>query len=177
MAREVEVAVVGAGLIGLGIAWRLTQAGRRVVVFERDEAGRGASWAAAGMLAPAAEIGFEEPELYRLMLESRHRWPAFAQELERASGRSVGYDDAGTLLVATDRDEVEALRRVFRFQQEEGAAVEWLAGFDAAAREPLLSPRLPAAVFAPEDHQVDNRAVAEALAAVVREAASLRERT
>jgi len=175
MAREVEVAVVGAGLIGLGIAWRLAQAGRGVAVFERDEAGRGASWAAGGMLAPAAEIGFEEPDLYRLMLESRRRWPAFAAELERASGRPVGYDATGTLVVATDRDEVEALRRVFRFQQEEGAAVEWLAGFDAAAREPLLSPRLPAAVFAPDDHQVDNRALAEALVAVVREAATLRE--
>lgn len=177
MEHEVEVAVVGAGLIGLGVAWRLAQRGHRVVVFERDEAGRGASWAAAGMLAPAAEIGFEEADLYRLMQESRRRWPLFAAELERASGQAVGYDSAGTLVVAPDRDAVEALRRLFRFQQAQGVPVEWLTGSEAAEREPLLSPRLPAAVWAPEDHQVDNRAVVDALAAVVRATATLRTHT
>ena len=177
MDQEAEVIVVGAGLMGLGVAWRLAQAGHAVTVFERGEAGRGASWAAAGMLAPAAEIGFEEPDLYRLMEESRRRWPAFAAEVERASGCHVGYDDAGTLVVATDRDEVEALRRLFQFQRQEGAPVWWLAGFEAVEKEPLLSPRLPAAVFAPQDHQVDNRAVVEALAAVVRGAALFREHT
>jgi glycine oxidase len=176
-AQKAEVVVVGAGLMGLGVAWRLAQAGRRVAVFERGEAGRGASRAAAGMLAPAAEIGFEERALYELMRESARRWPPFAAELERASGRRVGYDAAGTLVVATDRDDVEVLRRLFRFQREEGAAVTWLAGFEAIEKEPLLSPRLPAAVFSPEDHQVDNRAVVEALAGVVREAAALREHT
>ncbi|MDX1420907.1 MAG: glycine oxidase ThiO [Rubricoccaceae bacterium] len=175
MTRAVEVVVVGAGLVGLGIAWRLVQGGHRVALYDRGAAGRGASWAAAGMLSPAVELGFEEPALYRLMVESRRRWPAFAAELERASGTPVGYDATGTLVAATDRDEVEALRRRFRFQQEEGASVEWLAGFEAAEREPLLSPRLPAAVLAPGDHQVDNRAVVEGLASVLRRDADLHE--
>ena len=43
--------VVGAGVIGLGIAWRLAQAGCSVTVYDKGQAGRGASWAAAGMLA------------------------------------------------------------------------------------------------------------------------------
>ena len=45
--------------------------------FERGEAGGGATRAAAGMLAPAAEIGFEELDLYALGRESLRRWPAF----------------------------------------------------------------------------------------------------
>ena len=165
-----EVAVVGGGVAGLGVAWRLAQRGRRVAVFERGRAGRGASWAAAGMLAPAAELGFEELDLYALGRESLARWPAFAAELQEATGRDVGYRTEGTFVVADDRDSARALRRLFRFQTEHGAAVEWLTGDEAAEREPLLSPRLPAAVWSPGDHQVDNRALADALRAAAERA-------
>lgn len=172
------MAVIGAGPIGMGVAWRLAQAGRRVTVFERDRAGRGAIWAAAGMLAPDAEIGFEELDLYRLGRESNARWPAFARELEAASGRPVGYDDAGTILAADDRDSAAALRRLFAFQQAHGARTTWLAPDDALDLEPLLSPRLPAAVWSPDDHQVDNRLVPDALAeAVLRAGGEIREQT
>ena len=47
--------IIGAGVMGLGIAWRLARAGCPVSVYDRAEAGRGASWAAAGMLAAAVE--------------------------------------------------------------------------------------------------------------------------
>ncbi len=158
-----EVAVVGGGVVGLGVAWRLAEAGRRVVVLERGRVGRGATWAAAGMLAPSAELGFEELDLYALGRESLRRWPAFARDLRQSSGIDVGYRDEGTLVVADDRDSARALRRLFAFQQEHGARVEWLTGDEAADLEPLLSPRLPAAIHSPDDHQVDNRALAEAL--------------
>ena len=160
---RLDVAVVGGGVVGLGVAWRLAEAGRRVAVFERGEVGRGASWAAAGMLAPAAEIGFEELDLYALGRESLSRWPTFARDVEAASGVDVGYRDEGTLVVADDRDSTAALRRLFRFQTEQGVPVEWLSGPEAADLEPLLSPRLPAAIFSPTDHQVDNRALVRAL--------------
>ena len=167
--QRIDVAVVGGGIIGLSIAWRLSQRGRSVTVFERGEAGRAASWAAAGMLSPAAEIGFEELVLYRFELESLRRWPGFARDLEKASERSVGYRDDGTLIVATDRDDTEALRRHYRFQQEQSVPVQWLAGFEALEIEPILAPGLPAAVFSPDDHQVDNRAVVKALSQVIHE--------
>ncbi len=167
--QKVDVAVIGGGIIGLSIAWRLAQHNRSVEVFERGEAGRGASWAAAGMLSPASEIGFEELDLYHLGRESLRRWRAFAQALEGASGQSVGYREEGTIVAAVDRDDTDALRRHFRFQQEQGVPVEWLAGFEAREIEPLLAPALPAAVFSPEDHQVDNRAILDALSKVIRE--------
>ena len=163
MSGQPDVVVVGAGLAGLGVAWRLAQRGRRVVVLEAGEAGRGASWAAAGMLAPSAEIGFEELDLYALGQESLRRWPGFARELAETSGIDPGYRDAGTLVVADDRDSARALRRLFAFQTEHGVPVEWLTGDDAAEMEPLLSPRLPAAIFSPDDHQVDPRALVQAL--------------
>jgi glycine oxidase len=165
-----DVLVVGGGVIGLGVAWRLAERGHAVAVLEADPSGarpEAASRAAAGMLAPSAEVGFEEMDLYRLGRESLRRWPAFARALEAASGTDVGYRTEGTLVVAVDRDNAEVLRRQFRFQQSEGVPVSWLAPADALDLEPFLSPKIAGAVHAPEDHQVDNRAVVAALRAVL----------
>jgi glycine oxidase len=166
---------VGGGVIGLAIAWRLLQRDRRVAVLERAQAGRGATWAAAGMLAPSAEIMFEEPDLFTAGRESVRRWPAFAAELASTSGIDPGYETDGTLLVADDRDAAAALRRLHAFQEEAGAPVELLSAEAALDREPLLSPRIVGAVFSPYDHRVDPRATAEALAAIVEKAGALRE--
>src|SRR5690606_14418255 len=116
--EEHPVVIVGGGVIGLSIGWELVRAGCRTVLFERDRAGRGTTWLGAGMLAPDAEIGFEEIELYRLSRESLRRWPAFAAELAAASGVDVDYRTEGTLIVADDRDSAAALRRLFAFQKE-----------------------------------------------------------
>ena len=172
------IVIVGGGTIGLAIGWEVAKAGADVVLFERGEAGRGTSWLAAGMLAPDAEIGFEEVALYRLSRESLRRWPAFARALERATGQRVDYRDDGTLVVADDRDSAEALRRLYRFQKEQGLDVQWLTGAEALETEPFLAPRLAAAVFAPGDHQVDNRRLLGALRAAFLEAGGdLREGT
>src|SRR5215470_9173830 len=76
-----RVAVVGAGAIGLSIAWRLAQGGATVDVFERGEAGRGATWAAAGMLAAGVETEPGEERLLALTRHSQDLWPDFAREL------------------------------------------------------------------------------------------------
>jgi glycine oxidase len=161
--REPPIVIIGAGTVGLAVGWRLAEAGERVVLFEKERAGRGASWQAAGMLAPDAEIGFEELELYALSRESLRRWPAFADELEDASGQQVDLRTEGTFVVADDPDSANALRRLFEFQKEQGLGVDWLTPEAALEREPFLAPRLAAAVFAPSDHQVDNRRLVQAL--------------
>jgi len=158
-----EVVVVGGGAVGLGIGFELVRRGTSVTLFDRDRAGRGTSWQAAGMLAPDAEIGFEELTLYDLNRESLRRWPDFAQRVEAASEMDIDYRDEGTLIVADDRDEAEALRRLYEFQEEQGLDVEWLSGEEAREIEPFVAPRLSAAVYAPADHQVDNRCLLRAL--------------
>ena len=160
-----RVLIVGGGTIGLGIGFELVRQGTPVTLFERDKAGRGTSWQAAGMLAPDAEIEFEELELYDLNRESLRRWPDFARRVEAASGMDVDYRDEGTLVVADDRDSAEALRRLYDFQVEHGLKVEWLTGEEAKEIEPFVAPRLSAAVFCPSDHQVDNRRFVDALRA------------
>lgn len=160
-----SVVVVGGGTIGLSIGWSLARRGADVRLLEQNQTGRGTSWLAAGMLAPSAEIEFEELDLYRLNRESRRRWPAFVQRLEKASGQLVDYREEGTLVVANDRDEAEALRRLYEFQRGQEVPVEWLSAHEALELEPFLHPRLAAAVHAPGDHQVDNRRLVQALRA------------
>ncbi len=155
--------IVGGGIIGLSIGWLLAEAGGRVVILERDRAGRATSWLAAGMLAADAEMGFEERDLYELSRESLRRWPAFAERLQGRSGVDVDLRAEETLVAADDRDSAEALRRVYEFQHAEGLGVRWLSGNEARDVEPFLAPRLVAAVLSRDDRQVDNRAVVEGL--------------
>jgi glycine oxidase len=163
-----KTVVIGAGVIGLGIAWRLAQADCDVSVYDRAAAGRGASWAAAGMLAAAVETEPGEEPLLALTLESQRLWPDFARELEAASGAVVGYRDEGTIAVALNQDDAAQLRHSYDFQKALGLDLEWLSGAQARRREPHLRPGLPAAVLSPHDHQVDNRRLTAALAAAVR---------
>ena len=159
--------------MGLGIAWRLAQSGCPVTVYDRGEAGRGASWAAAGMLAAAIETEPGEEKLLALTLESQRLWPDFARELYTASGISVGYRDEGTLDVALTRDDAEHLRHKYDFQKGLGLELEWLSGADARRREPHLRPGIPGAVLSPRDHQLENRLLCRALAEAARRAGAV----
>ena len=78
------IAIIGGGVCGLGIGWRIAQAGRPVTVLDRGRAGAGASWAAAGMLAPQVEAEPSEEPLLALTQESRDLWADFAAEVEAA---------------------------------------------------------------------------------------------
>jgi glycine oxidase len=158
-----DVAVAGGGVIGLAVAWRAAQRGARVVVVDRPR--EGAAWrAAAGMLAPVAEATFGERDLLRLALESAERWPAFAAELAAASGRDPGHRRCGTLVVARDRDEAEALERELAYRRELGLPVQRLRGSAARRAEPALAPDIRMALDVPGDHVADPRALRAALA-------------
>ena len=171
-----SIAIVGAGVCGLGIGWRLAQAGRAVTVIDRGAAGRGASWAAAGMLAPQVEAEPGEEALLPLMLESQAMWAGFAAELEAASVQRLGYSAEGTLVVALDRDDAEKLRFRYDYLTGLGRELEWLTGAEARRLEPHLARGVTAAIASPLDHQVDNRRLVEALkAAFVRAGGALVE--
>jgi glycine oxidase len=160
-----QVVVVGAGIIGLAIAWRVVLAGMSVTVLERDLAGRGTSNVAAGMLAPVAEVEFGDAgrRLLELGLRSARMWPAFAAELEACSGVAVDLMRTGTLLAARDEDDARELERQLAFRQSLGLAVRRLRPSEAREREPALAPTVRLALEAPEDHSVDPRPVLAAL--------------
>jgi glycine oxidase len=172
------IVIIGGGICGLGIGWRLAQAGRAVTVIDRGEAAMAATWAAAGMLAPQAEAEHAEEALLPLAMESCRQWPSFAGELLRESGIDVDYRAEGTLVVAVDRDDFELLEHRFTFLRDLGLNLEWLSGYEARKQEPYLSRNVSGALLSPEDHQVDNRLVGSALkASYLKAGGILREHT
>ena len=158
-----SVAVIGAGVIGLGLAWRLAARGAQLCVFDKGAAGAGATHAAAGMLAACAEAEPGEELLVALGRESQARWPAFAAELERASGIDVELRREGTLVVALTADDQARLHHQLIFQHKLGLPLQWISAAETRRREPHLAGKLSGAVFSPQDHQVDNRKLAAAL--------------
>jgi glycine oxidase len=166
-----DVAVIGGGTIGLSIAWRAAQRGLRVLVLERDRVGGGTSHYAAGMLAPVAEMTPGEEPMLDLGLRSVRLYPGFVAELTAAAGAAdIGYTRCGTLLVARDADEAEALERELALRRRFDLRVERLLASEARRREPGLAPALRLALDVPDDHAIDPRRLVPALAAAVRAA-------
>ncbi|MEA2287154.1 MAG: glycine oxidase [Solirubrobacteraceae bacterium] len=159
-----DVAVVGGGLIGLAVAWRARVRGLSVCVLDRGEPGRGTSHVAAGMLAPISEADAGERALLRLGLESARRWPAVAAELLDVTGIDVDLRTQGTLLVARDRDEAEALDRELALRRHFGLGAERLLASQARRLEPALAPTVRLALDVPDDHALDPRLAVAALA-------------
>ena len=163
---SVDVAVVGGGVIGLCAAWRAAQRGLSVALIERDRPGAGASSVAAGMLAPVTEAEFADTghRGLRLGLAAAELWPACAADLREATGTDVGLRSTGTLVVARDRDEAEALEREIAFRESLGLRTARLRASQARELEPALAPTVRLALEAPDDHSVDPRLVLAALA-------------
>jgi glycine oxidase len=171
-----KIIIVGAGVAGLAIGWRLAEAGASVEIFDRGLAGRGAIWASAGMLAPGAELGPQASPLARLAHESRGAWPRFAADLQEASGVPVGFREDGSLIVAWDEADAQRMRAQAAQLAKHGIAAEWLTASEVLKREKLLTPHLAGALFVAEDAQVDNRALSEALrTALLKRGGVLRE--
>ena len=160
----IDVAIVGAGVIGLSIGWRLAARGLSVAIFDRDSAGSGTSLAATGMLAAAAEHEPGGDALLELALESQALWQEYRQQLETESGIAIDYRDEGTLLVANNRDEVERLRFRLDLQQRCNLNAQWLTGPQARALEPGLRSSVAGGILCKGDHQVDPRLMVPALA-------------
>src|SRR5207247_8576112 len=124
------------GVIGLGIAWGLSQRGAAVTLFDRAAAGSGASHAAAGMLAICAEAEPGEEALIALGRRSQALWPDFAAELEKLTGQLVDLRREGTLVVALTADDQARIQHHLEFQHPLELASEWISARDARRHEP-----------------------------------------
>ena len=161
MTRTQRVVVLGGGIVGLACADALVSAGHDVTVLD-PAPGRGASYAAAGMLAPGGEAWFGEEALLRLGIAGARLWPDYAADLERRSGHDVDRRTTGTLLVGVDRDDVAEVRRNAGLLAAEGVEVHDLTGREARREEPRLA-HVAGGALLPHDHQVNPRRVVAAL--------------
>jgi len=176
--ESAPLVVIGGGVVGLAIAWRACAQGLRAVVLEAGRIAGGASHHAAGMIAPVAEVAPAEEAVLELGLRSAAMYPEFLAALAADTGGApVGYLRCGTLMVARDADEAEALERERALRERRGLSVARLAPSEARRREPALAPTLRMALDLPDDHVIDPRALCAALAsAIARRGGTVRER-
>src|ERR1700722_17325859 len=165
-----RVLVAGGGVIGLSCAGRLADSGTHVSLVAPDPGRDGASWVAAGMLAPVTEVQFGEAPLTELLQEGAALWKEFATSLERASGHDVGYDESGTLTVALDTSDRAALDQLLAYQHSLGCTAHRRTASECRALVPSLTPTLRGGIEVPGDHHVDNRALLGALVVACRAA-------
>ena len=162
-AMKADVVVIGAGVQGCAVAWRLAQAGRDVVVLERAIPGAEASSAAGGILSPGVEA-LEPGPFYDLGRASLARYPAFVAELEAATGLALGYRAAGTLEVALDDQHARLLAGRAAKLQAAGLPVTVLDDAEVRRLEPGLSPETRGALWFEDEGSLDPRQLGRALA-------------
>jgi glycine/D-amino acid oxidase-like deaminating enzyme len=142
----VDVIIIGGGIIGGSIAWRMAQAGAAVTLVDAGAFGGEASWAGAGMLAPGGEF-VTRSSWAEFALESLALYPEFVEELKRESGLGIDYRRCGA----------------FEISRTEAEWQDMLARRAAQAKLGIRSEVAGDGLFYPDDALVDPRDVTRAL--------------
>jgi glycine oxidase len=161
-----KIVIIGAGVAGLAIGWRLAKAGQEVTILERAQPGAGATWASAGMLAVTAELlesGSVEIEFARY---SNSLWPNFAKEIEDVSGQKIGYTAKGALILAADGIALARLQR----QAAARPGLELLNAGRVREIAPMVTGEVAGALWSAQEARIDNRTLGPSLALAVQKA-------
>jgi glycine oxidase len=146
-----QIAIVGGGVIGLSVAWRLARSGRRVTLIDPAPAG-GASWVAGGMLAPVTETWPGEEGVLAMGSASLAAWPDFAVQLG-----DPGLRTEGTVVASLDAADGAVLDMLAEHLARLGRGVEMLTVRQLRALEPAIGPKVHSGLLVPGDLAVDNR--------------------
>ena len=154
-----KVIIIGGGVAGLATGWRLLQAGAAVTLLERGQPGKGATWAAAGMIARLAELEDAGTAELAFSNYANGLWPSFAAEIEQVTSRAIGFQTGGALMLAHDA----AGLAVMQARAAADSALAILSRAEVEARLPMLTGEYSGALWSADEAQVDNRALADAL--------------
>ena len=162
-----RIAIIGAGIIGLSCARELAKRGAHVTLFDSGfYPGRGASWAAAGMLAPAYEAAAEpgvNPRLFDLCLKSARQWIEMSGAIAAVTKRDILHSIGPSLAVAQTAEDRIQLAGLAKALTARKIAFDVLSPDEAVQAEPCLRVGNKGALRLPTDGQVDNRLLVEAL--------------
>lgn len=162
MTSSGDVAILGGGLIGLGIAYELATLGATVRIFERDMPGQAASWAGAGMLAPYTER-LDDDALLALCARSLLMYEEFAARIERASGLNVQLHRDGILSAAFSDERMLELQQHAAILGSKNVACELLDRNETLVAEPSLGRHVRGALVVKGEGYVDNRLLGRSL--------------
>ena len=184
-----KVVIIGAGAAGLGIGWKLAEAGADVVILERAQAGGSTTLASGGMIAAAAELGHASGPDVDFARRSGEMWPDFAATLQAQTGIEIGYRRDGSLMVmlegevphtkpelgetsphlhgAGTHDQAHGHPHAKTTEPDEtnphAHGASKLSPAEARAMEPMLADTVKGALWAPDEATVDTHAMAKAL--------------
>jgi glycine oxidase len=167
--KRPDIAILGGGLLGRCLSWRASRAGAQVTLYDAASSlGEGsAAWAAAGMIAPTAELIDADAQIQAMGRQSLKLWPQWLAELPVP----VFYRDNGTLLLWHGKDAGEALRveRVLASRRAQ-AYIKRVDSAQLGELEPALGTRFSQAMYLPGEAQVDNRELLKAVAIALEDA-------
>ena len=162
MHSETNFIVVGAGISGLTVALHLQEAGAEFLLVD-PRPGQGTSHVAAGMLAPASEVNYDEDLMGELLRRAEQYWELFSEKVASLTIGPTGYEKRPTMLVATERGDLEELVRLERYHRHLNIESYLLGRSEAREAEPTLTPKAIGGLFTPQDFQVDNRMILSSL--------------
>lgn len=162
------VAIMGGGLLGSFLAWRLARQGLNVAVYEvaDEHCPESAAYTAAAMVAPFAERPLCHPEVFDFGRRSLELWPLLLTELEQDSGMRVKYQTKGSLVLAHPADKAELTQfetDMQRHQLLNHPSVCCLSDAEIRDMEPDVAAHFTQGYWLKNDAHVDNRALLVAL--------------
>ncbi len=177
MARNPDIIVVGGGIVGCAVAYRLAKDGLAVTLVEKGDIGREASWAAGGILTPVHLAEYPTP-LASLCAASMRLYAPLAQELRALTPTDPELRTTGLLLLVSDDAGDAAAGALEAWKRAHNQPCERLSREAALARQPGLAPAARGALYLPDIAQVRNHRMTVALGeAAVKRGVDLRAGT
>ena len=163
-----NIAIVGAGLVGRVLAWRLLERGHSVSLFDKDSGAgeKSAAMVAAAMLAPFSEVLDSDPSVYYQGLQGFSVWKEWIAELESVTGVDIDLRLTGSLVLAHRNDMGDYQRFVARLRSHSHVDQNSVSELDQVALtqiEPELAHQFNQACFLEKEGSLDNHALFQSL--------------
>lgn len=174
--KRYDTIIVGGGIIGASIAFELARIRQSVLLLDRQEPAREASWAAAGTISPAPDG--ESSGITAFGCESFRLYPAFISAIESATGEAAGFHLGGAIELFIDSDAEAARDRRSLQIRDAGLSAEPISVAEALRREPAINPSTRAALWISDEAYLDPRVLTGVtLNAAERSGAEIRSNT
>lgn len=158
------IAIIGAGLVGLTVAYELAKRGAEVRIVEASDSAASASWMGAGRLAPFSDAGTDE-EQENFLATALGVYQVFVKELHKRTGIDPYLRIDGIIEVAHDEFEARRLRERAASLVARGIHAHWFDSAEARDLEPALGPATLGASLVEDEGQIDSRQLGRALRA------------
>ncbi|EPJ54963.1 MAG: hypothetical protein OFPI_04970 [Osedax symbiont Rs2] len=174
LSASLNIAIVGAGLVGRLLAYQLSQHKLNISLYEANRLNSdtvdnqldAAAFTAAGMIAPVSEALEADLDSYYLGKTSLQLWPSIVAELNLKNTATINYQQSGSLILCHPQDRAELAhfsRKTHKLASTTGAAFTTLIGKDIHQLEPDIGNGFEQGILLPDEAHIDNRALMSSL--------------